>query len=117
MERKKRSIGVTILGIYFILQGWIALGYTREYGSIVWLAVALSAAIGIGILKLYKVAYVIAIIISAVLLVGSLIGVILNVGQPAMGTSIAGIIVGSLLLTFLTQKSVREQFKDAGDVK
>ena len=30
MEPKKRSIEVTIIGIYFILQGWIAIGYTKQ---------------------------------------------------------------------------------------
>ena len=50
MERK-RPLGVTIIGWYFIIQGWIALGYHGEFGNFAIVFVALFIGIGIGLIN------------------------------------------------------------------
>lgn len=107
-KQKKRTVGVTALGWYFILQGWIALGYYSDIGIFALIFVALFVCIGIGILKLLRAAYIGALLLSGYILFFSLINFFSN--PFASGYPIAGIIIGAILIFFLTRKGVREQF-------
>jgi len=63
---KKRSIGVTIIAWYFILQAWIGLGYINDSFYLAMLFVCIFICIGIGLLKLFNAARLGAILIFAI---------------------------------------------------
>ena len=111
-KQKNRSVGVTVLGWYFILQGWVALGYYSDIGIFALIFVALFVCIGIGILKLLRAAYIGALLLSGFILVFSLINFFNIFFTPgySLGLPIAGIIIGAILIFFLTRKGVRKQF-------
>lgn len=114
VEKKKRSIGVTILGWYFILQGLIAFGPVSRIGQFGLVFVAVFLCIGIGLLKLYKAAYLAAVVLSVSMIVMSLFALVSRpniVGTPSMATPLAGLIIGGILLLFLSRKRTREQFQ------
>jgi len=122
-KRKNRSIGVTVFGWYFILQGWIALGQYSDIGIFALIFAALSACIGIGILKLLRAAYIGALLLSGFILVFSLITFgycLVFVNTPytidySLGLPLAGILVGGILIFFLTREGVKEQFDKKND--
>lgn len=122
-KRKNRSIGVTVLGWYFILQGWIAWGQYSEIGIFALIFVALSVCIGIGILKLLRAAYIGALLLSGFILVFSLITFgysLVFVNTPfaidySLGLPLAGILVGGIIIFLLTRKGVKEQFDKEND--
>jgi len=113
VQKKKRSIGVTILGGYFVLQGIIAFGHARRIGYVGWAFVGLFLFIGIGLLKLYKASYLAAVILFVSVIVMSFSALVSRpniLGTPSMAAPVFGLIIGGLLLFFLSRKGTREQF-------
>lgn len=66
LGREKKSIGVTLFGWYFILQGIVALGYLGELGALAILFFILFLSIGIGLLKRLNSARIATIVLSIV---------------------------------------------------
>lgn len=111
---KKRTAGVTILGWFFILQGWVSLGQLSDIGMLAWVFVALFVCIGIGMLKLLRAAYIGALLVSGFFLIFSLYNfmkILFAVGyHPLLGMPIVGIFTGGISIFFLTLKGIRKQF-------
>ena len=116
MKGKKRSVEVKILSWYFILQGWVALGYFGEKGTFALVFVALFFSIGIGMLKLFKPAYIACLILCSLVIIWCGWIMLSNFNliiekNPMIGKPIAGVILFSIPLFILTRKRIREQFK------
>jgi len=113
-KQKNRSVGVTVLGWVFILQGWIAMGYYSDIGILAWIFIALFVCIGIGMLKLLRAAYIGALLLSGFFLVFSLfnfIKILFVLGSsPLLGIPTVGILISGILIFFLTLKGIRKQF-------
>jgi len=113
-KQKNRSVGVTLLGWCFILQGWIAVGYYSDIGILAWILVVLFACIGIGMLKLIRAAYIGALLVSGFFLVLSLFNffkILFVLGSsPLLGIPIVGILISGILIFFLTRNGIRKQF-------
>jgi hypothetical protein len=113
-KQKNRSVGVTVLGWCFILQGWIAVGYYSDIGILAWIFVVLFACIGIGMLKLLRAAYIGALLVSGFFLVLSLFNffkILFVLGSsPLLGIPIVGILISGILIFFLTRNGIRKQF-------
>lgn len=113
-KQKKRTVGVTVLGWCFILQGWVAVGYYSDIGILAWIFVALFACIGIGMLKLLRAAYIGALLISGFFLVLSLFNffkIFFVLGSsPLLGIPTVGILITVILIFFLTRKGISKQF-------
>ena len=118
-KQKKRTVGVTVLGWCFILQGWVAVGYYSDIGILAWIFVALFVCIGIGMLKLLRAAYIGALLISGFFLVLSLFNflkIFFVLGSsPLLGIPIVGILISGILIFFLTLKGIRKQFDKNND--
>ena len=117
----KKPIGIKIIGWYFILQGWIALGQYHNLGNWAIVLVALFIGIGIGILKLHNIARIASIVFFAVLSCTSLFITIKvsnqNIDSTATGQSLAILIFCLILLTILSVYFTRPQIKDLFDKK
>lgn len=102
----KKPIGIKIIGWYFILQGWIALGQYHNLGNWAIVLVALFIGIGIGILKLHNIARIASIVFFAVLSCISFFITIKvsnqNLDSTATGQSLAILIFCLILLTILS---------------
>jgi len=113
-KQKKRTVGVTVLGWCFILQGWVAFGYTPDIGIFAWIFVVLFVCIGIGMLKLLRAAYIGGLLISGLFLVFSLFNffrILFVLGSsPLLGMPTVEILITGILIFFLTRKGIREQF-------
>ena len=113
-KQKNRSVGVTVLGWCFILQGWIAVGYYSDIGILAWIFVVLFACIGIGMLKLLRAAYIGSLLVSGFFLVLSLFNffkILFVLGSyPLLGIPIVGILISGILIFFLTRNGIRKQF-------
>lgn len=113
-KQKKRTVGVTVLGWCFILQGWVAFGYTPDIGIFAWIFVVLFACIGIGIFKLLRAAYIGALLISGFFLVLSLFNffkILFVLGSsPLLGMPTVEILITGILIFFLTRKGISKQF-------
>lgn len=113
-KQKNRSVGVTVLGWVFILQGWIAVGYYSDIGILAWIFVVLFACIGIGMLKLLRSAYIGALLLSGFFLVLSLINffniLFTSDYYPLLAMPIVGLLTSGILIFFLTRKGIRKQF-------
>lgn len=115
-KQKKRSVWVTVLGWYFILQGWIALGSYSDIGVFAWVFMALFVGIGIGMLKLLRPAYIGALIFSGLALVYLFINIIyltvfMGISFYHLGVPSGGMIVLAILLFVLTRKGVKDSFR------
>ena len=113
-KQKKRTVGVTVLGWCFILQGWVAFGYTPDIGIFAWIFVVLFVCIGIGMLKLLRAAYIGGLLISGLFLVFSLFNffrILFVLGSsPLLGMPTVEILITGILIFFLTRKEIRKQF-------
>ena len=113
-KQKNRSVGVTVLGWCFILQGWVALGYYSDIGILALIFVVFFVCIGIGMLKLLRAAYIGALLLSGFILVFSLINffnILFTLGSsPLLGMPIVGILISGILIFFLTRNGIRKQF-------
>jgi hypothetical protein len=113
-KQKKRTVGVTVLGWCFILQGWVAFGYTPDIGIFAWIFVVLFVCIGIGMLKLLRAAYIGGLLISGLFLVFSLFNffrILFVLGSsPLLGMPTVEILITGILIFFLTRKGIRKQF-------
>ena len=113
-KQKKRTAGVTVLGWWFIFQGWVAFGYTPDIGIFAWVFVVLFVCIGIGMLKLLRAAYIGGLLISGLFLVFSLFNffrILFVLGSsPLLGMPTVEILITGILIFFLTRKEIRKQF-------
>lgn len=113
-KQKKRTVGVTVLGWCFILQGWVAFGYTPDIGIFAWIFVVLFVCIGIGMLKLLRAAYIGGLLISGLFLVFSLFNffrILFVLGSsPLLGMPTVEILITGILIFFLTRKGISKQF-------
>jgi hypothetical protein len=113
-KQKKRTVGVTVLGWCFILQGWVAFGYTPDIGMFAWIFVVLFVCIGIGMLKLLRAAYIGGLLISGLFLVFSLFNffrILFVLGSsPLLGMPTVEILITGILIFFLTRKGISKQF-------
>ena len=110
---KKRSVGVTVIGVYLIFQAIIVFGHTELSPYNLLLSVLL-LAIGIGLMKLYKPAYIVLIALSIIIVLGSLFFIFLlitNQSPQPIGVPLAGVIIFLSILFYLIRSKVKEQFK------
>ena len=128
--KMKRSIGVTVIGWYFIVQGWITLGQISNFGNFALVLVVLFICIGIGLLKLFNTARIAAILLFFILSCYSLFLTISLSGQYSIhqypesmivGKAIAMLIFSTLLLIiflfFFTRPNIKNQFKEKSSSK
>jgi len=126
----KRSIGVTIIGWYFIIQGWIALGQISNFGNFALVVVALFVCIGIGLLKLINTARIAAILLFVILSGFSLFLTISLASQYSIRQSPESMIVGKavallifstvllvIFLFFFNRPNIKDQFKEKSSSK
>lgn len=121
----KRSLGITIIGWYFIVQGWIALGQYGDIGNFALVLVALFVCIGIGLLKLFNIARIAAILLFVILSCYSLFLTINLSSQYSdsmiVGKAISMLIFSTVLLIiflfFFTRPNIKNQFKEKSSSK
>lgn len=106
-ESKERPIGVLIIGVYLIIQGIFAISYYSELGSIAIFLAGTFMVIGIGLFRGSKGAYIATMIVSVLVLV---LGVLIWYDVGANNISIASVIVGGLIIFYLTREVVRDFF-------
>lgn len=112
---KKRSIGVSIIGGWLILQGFISTisYYKRGIVSVI-LGITLMI-IGVGLLRLYKYAPISAIAIYSAVCLINIIALVTNQqledNSGILATFIISVFILIGLVFFFTRHQVKEQFK------
>ncbi len=106
-RKKARPVGVTILGGWLIFQGFVAFGYSSQFGIWAWIMAALFAVVGIGLLRLQKEAYIATLVIFLAIFLWALYIILIYGIVEYTG---AAIILSGLIMFYLSRRKVRYYF-------
>lgn len=110
LQKKKRPVGITVLGAWLIFQGFIALGSFSQIQHWAYVATALFALLGIGLLRLYKQAYILTLVVFSIIFIWGLILVMSYGISEATGPAVAGMILSGVIIFYLIRQGVRVFF-------